>query len=288
MANENLKNALRSAGLTPDEFAQVIRVDPKSVQRWVAGTTVPYPRHRVAISRALGLSEHQLWPDQINAQVSEVGAGLERSDGRCDVLGTWGHANDPAAPDLVSFVTGTDGPIDVLDPYPGIDIPEGLADALAAQAAVGRQVRILSGEPLPVFAQLDGCDGIEILDSEIDLACWFIQGGDRMLLNIDLQDDPAVFAPPLIELTGTVEGGLFNRLEDKFDELWREAEDRSAYDKRPRDTVGADDHVKEAPPDGSTRPDGSPPSNRPQAPQSSSRRGQSVPEEQRRGPRRPT
>ncbi len=63
MADTNLKNALRRAGLTPEEFAEIVRVDPKTVQRWVAGTTTPYPRHRATIARALDLTEHELWPD---------------------------------------------------------------------------------------------------------------------------------------------------------------------------------------------------------------------------------
>lgn len=63
MANENLKSALKNAGMTPEEFASIIQVDPKSVQRWIAGTTTPYPRHRAKISRALDIAEHELWPD---------------------------------------------------------------------------------------------------------------------------------------------------------------------------------------------------------------------------------
>lgn len=34
MADTNLKSALRRAGITPEEFAEIVRVDPKTVQRW--------------------------------------------------------------------------------------------------------------------------------------------------------------------------------------------------------------------------------------------------------------
>ena len=67
MGNENLQNALQQAGLTIEAFARVINVDPKSVGRWVSGNTIPYPRHRQAIARALDLDEHELWPDQTPA-----------------------------------------------------------------------------------------------------------------------------------------------------------------------------------------------------------------------------
>jgi len=43
MANEQLKNALRRAGLTPEKFAEVVRVSPKTVGRWLAGTTTRTP-----------------------------------------------------------------------------------------------------------------------------------------------------------------------------------------------------------------------------------------------------
>jgi hypothetical protein len=183
MANENLTNRLRDAGLTAEEFADIVQVDPKTVGPWLAGTTVPYPLHRARISRALDLSEHELWPNETPAPPP----GQDGVAAGCDVIGTWAYADQDNAPDLVAFITENDGPIDVLDHYLGIASTEGLVDAIAAQAAAGRQVRILSSEPLPQFGSLVGRDGIEILDCVTDLGCWFIQSGDRMLLSLNLE-----------------------------------------------------------------------------------------------------
>jgi transcriptional regulator with XRE-family HTH domain len=60
--NENLKNALKRTGLTPEEFADIVEVDVKTVQRWIAGRT-PTPRHQAKVAAALDTSEHALWPD---------------------------------------------------------------------------------------------------------------------------------------------------------------------------------------------------------------------------------
>src|ERR1700733_10991960 len=103
MANENLKNALRTAGLTSEQFARIIDVDPKTVQRWVSGRT-PYPRHRATIVRALDLTEHDLWPDDVPSPSSAPGPA-EQSVQSGDVLGSWGEHTDPGAPDLVAFIT---------------------------------------------------------------------------------------------------------------------------------------------------------------------------------------
>ncbi len=43
-----------------------------------------------------------------------------------------------------------------------------------------------------------------------------------MLFAINFQDDVTAFPPPLLELTGTVTGGLFERAQSKFQELWQQ------------------------------------------------------------------
>lgn len=62
MGNDNLRQALTSADLQPDDLAGLIEVDSRTVRRWLSGQA-PYPRHRAKIARALGLTEEALWPD---------------------------------------------------------------------------------------------------------------------------------------------------------------------------------------------------------------------------------
>ena len=56
-----LARALHSAELGIVDVAAQLGVDPKTVQRWLAGR-VPYPRHRAALRRLTGWKERDLWP----------------------------------------------------------------------------------------------------------------------------------------------------------------------------------------------------------------------------------
>src|SRR5262249_36200565 len=59
--NETLCHALIQAGLTEEDVATRLQVDPKTVRRWLEGR-MPYLRHRWAIAAMLGADETDLWP----------------------------------------------------------------------------------------------------------------------------------------------------------------------------------------------------------------------------------
>jgi transcriptional regulator with XRE-family HTH domain len=221
MGNENLKNALETAGLTIEQLAEVIGVDPKSVQRWVTGATVPYPRHRAAISQALNRTERELWPDEKTGQAPTE--NKDENDGQrasSEVTGAWAYADDPGAPDLVAFITDTTGPVDVLDSCCGIELTPEVVDALRLQADAGRPVRILTDGSAPHWEPLLGHPQIELYLSEIPGEYWLIKTPDRMLMTINLEHAPDGTPPPMLELKATAGGGLFERLASKFEELW--------------------------------------------------------------------
>lgn len=223
MAHDNLKNALRQAGLTPEEFAEIVRVDPKTVQRWLAGTTTPYPRHRATIARALDLTQHQLWPDQTPA--ATPGSSPATSDAAgIEVTGTWANDTDDNAPDPIAFITQSCSAIDVLDNGRGIRFTHELANALAEQAVLGREVRLLTYLPTPRLERLISHEQIEIrvIDAAPDHS--LLHADDQILLTVNLAaegDQP----PPLLQLRRTADGGLFDRLADNFDTLWSEADE---------------------------------------------------------------
>ena len=56
-----LARALRGAGIAPVDVAARLQVDPKTVQRWLAGR-LPYPRHRAALVELTGWPSRDLWP----------------------------------------------------------------------------------------------------------------------------------------------------------------------------------------------------------------------------------
>src|SRR5688572_20993515 len=64
MRNERLRAAMLEHGITPAELAQAMRIDNKTVERWIAGRT-PYRRHRYAVATRLGVDEAYLWPDAL-------------------------------------------------------------------------------------------------------------------------------------------------------------------------------------------------------------------------------
>jgi transcriptional regulator with XRE-family HTH domain len=60
--NETFCRALLQAGLTEEDIAARLGVDPKSVRRWIEGRALPYRRHRWALAALLSTAETDLWP----------------------------------------------------------------------------------------------------------------------------------------------------------------------------------------------------------------------------------
>lgn len=69
--NEILCRALLRAGLSDENVAARLQVDPKTVRRWLDGR-VPCLRHRWAIAQLVGMDESDLWP-QLRAARSRPG-----------------------------------------------------------------------------------------------------------------------------------------------------------------------------------------------------------------------
>ena len=98
MGNDNLRNALSRAGISGEEFAELIDVDPRTVRRWLTGQP-PYARHRAKIARALDLTEHELWPEVTPPANAAAGTAWARSD--MPQRGTsWTDVGDTDLPDL--------------------------------------------------------------------------------------------------------------------------------------------------------------------------------------------
>ena len=50
MPNDRLRDVLLGKGLTPEDVAERLGVDPKTVERWITVGRTPYPRYRHAIA----------------------------------------------------------------------------------------------------------------------------------------------------------------------------------------------------------------------------------------------
>lgn len=223
MANENLKNAIQNAGLSVEQLAQAIHVDPKSVKRWVDGATTPYPRHRGAIARALNVSEPELWPDRYPPPTMPGASPADTpASAAAGLVGCWGAASQPTAPDPAALITTSDGPIDLLNPSPGTWPEAALAQAVSAQAATGRAIRILTETTDAASGPSPDDPRIQRRATEHTLAYGLLRVGNTILLALPLSGEPGQ-PPALIQLINDANGSLFDRLARNYQTLWQTA-----------------------------------------------------------------
>ena len=69
-----------NAGLTPAAVASAVGVDAKTVGRWLAGESTPYPLTRVRLAQILGYDETFLWPSLVTEAEPDGVPGCRRSD----------------------------------------------------------------------------------------------------------------------------------------------------------------------------------------------------------------
>jgi hypothetical protein len=157
MANERLRALLLERQVTPAKLADAMKVDPKTIERWVVAGRVPYRRHRYAVAAFFGVDEAYIWPDALDrdevvaASESEIVAVYPH---RWAVpREAWGHLFEQASREIGILV------------YSGYFMAEdaGLKRLIASKAEAGARVRILLGDPENPFVaergQSEGIDG---------------------------------------------------------------------------------------------------------------------------------
>ena len=225
MPINNLRTALTTAGLTADEFADIVRVDPKTVGRWLAGHSTPYPRHRITISRALDLPEHQLWPELTDpAAAPQTASGSADTDSFSEMIRTWAFLDDSDAPNPIALLHECEGPVDVLDNTRGIELGAPLIDALTQHADKGHEVRVLTAYPHRRQTPLVQHENIELRVLDGWVTYGILRAGDTALFTVNFQgidNDP----PILLHVDRDTGGGLSDRLTEIFQDHWDNAED---------------------------------------------------------------
>ena len=221
MADGNLKHLIDAAGVTAEEFADIVGVDPKTVQRWRAGR-IPQRRHRAAIARALDRTQHALWPDESpappDAAGDQPGAPAEPVS---EVTATWPSPQSPGAPTLPAFLAAAREQIDMLEGGSGLRRSPGLVDQLCEHARDGCEVRMLIDNFTPELSPLIGYPGIEVRAIDLRLVHAVMRADDRMLLGLWLAGDQPI---PLLQLHRQTNGGLFDRVVSHFDAVWNVAQ----------------------------------------------------------------
>jgi len=137
--NERLRRAMLKANYDAASLAAAVEVSAKSVERWLAGTSVPYPKTRYRVAAALGEDESYLWPDAIDRGAL---AGVE-------VVATYPRRTDVPKRLWTDLLRQAERSIDVLA-FAGLFLPEEHPDwlpTLRAKAEAGARVRLLLGDP---------------------------------------------------------------------------------------------------------------------------------------------
>ncbi|HEY9475649.1 MAG TPA: XRE family transcriptional regulator, partial [Mycobacteriales bacterium] len=142
MPNDRLREAMLKEGMTTEKLAEVLGVDPKTVERWITTGRSPYPRHRYRIGALLRESESYLWPEARTREQAARLSGSEivqfyprRAHSRADL---WTRLFESAAER-----------VDVLV-YAGLFLPEqypNLPKTLVRKAKAGAKIRLLFGDP---------------------------------------------------------------------------------------------------------------------------------------------
>jgi transcriptional regulator with XRE-family HTH domain len=155
MANERLRALLLERRVTLAELAEAVRVDAKTVERWVLAGRIPYRKHRYNVAAYFGVDEVYIWPNALDsdqvmaASESEVVAVYPYR--RAVPRDTWGHLFGQAEQEIGVLA------------YSCYFLAEdaGLRQLIAEKAESGVRVRILLGDPeSPLVLERGRAEGI--------------------------------------------------------------------------------------------------------------------------------
>lgn len=237
--NVALRDALGRAGVTRDELARRVGVDPKTVDRWLGSDVrAPHAGTRAKVASALGVSAEMLWPQAVRAAIK---TGSDR-----EIVASYPYRN--ACPPTVwsSLIDGAKRRI-VMAGYTNYFLWQEqprAAERLRAKAEAGVQVRFVVGDPesdvtrkreqveddpltvsiriqmtLAKLRKLGQLPGLEARFSD-----------DHIALSVFLFDDEALVTPhianllghesPMLHLRRLQSDGLFDRFAQHAEALW--------------------------------------------------------------------
>lgn len=242
MPNNRLRDAMLKQGVTVDKLAEVLGVDPKTVERWITTGRSPYPKHRHRIGALLRETESYLWPD---ARTPEQAARISGSE----IVHFYARRALSPAELWVRLFESAAERIDVLV-YAGLFLPEqypNLPKTLAGKARSGVKVRLLFGDPdspavlersheegigdaipfkirntLVHYRPCLDAPGVELRLHGTTLYNSFYRFDDEMLVNAHIYGMAAAHAP-LMHLRRLSGGELFETYADSFARIWAES-----------------------------------------------------------------
>ena len=237
MTNERLRAALDRAGVSSEALARTTEVDPKTVQRWVAGR-VPHPRHRHLVAARVEEDEDFLWPGARRAAPD--------TDTSSEVVAAYAYRAQLDPRRWWDLFQRAENQIDLLG-YTLYFLPQqhpNLAALLRQKAEDGCRVRIALADPASRHVQareeeehqaitlvariestlqwLQPLLELEEIDARFQDAALYnsvFRFDDQMLVTPHLYATPG-HAAPLLHLKSLGPQGLFARFAAHFDGIW--------------------------------------------------------------------
>ena len=238
MGNERLRSSMDHVGLTIEGLARDVEVDPKTVQRWIAGR-VPHARHRWSVAERVAEDEEFLWPGARRRPTDAVGSTAE-------LVGAYAYRSDVEPSQWWTLITGATTKIDLMG-YTLYFLPEqhpDLVRVLSKKCAEGCRIRLLVASPesdtmqhreleehapitlaarletsLMAFQPLLTCESAELRYQDVPLYNSVFRFDDQMFVTPHLYAMPGHKAP-LLHLRRLSANGLFARFVEHFEAIW--------------------------------------------------------------------
>jgi hypothetical protein len=238
--NERLREAVDASRLDEVVIAARLGVDPKTVDRWIAGR-VPYPRYRRALVKLLGIDEKEIWPQVVQA-------APPASADPAHIQAAYAHRWAVPRPEWLRLFASAEQEIDILA-YAALFIAEddGVLRILANRALAGVRIRILLGDPdssqvaergisegigeaiaakirnsLTLFRPLAKIDGVEVRMHCTTLYASIYRADDDALINMHAYGAAASHAP-VLHLRKIEDGDMASTFLESFERVWSTA-----------------------------------------------------------------
>jgi hypothetical protein len=233
-----LRRALAESRLREVDVAEALGVDPKTVQRWLAGR-LPQPRHRWGLADLIQRHEYDLWP--------QLTRGIAPTINR-EILATYTHRGAVPRELWRQLFTSGESEIGILV-YAGLFLAEDidLVRIMRQKAEEGVTIRILLGDPDSDQVALRGAEEgiaeamaakirnvivlyqllLDLPTVEIRLHTTVLynsiyRADDEMLVNPHVYGTAAAQAP-VLHLQRHGDGELFGIYIDSFERVWMTA-----------------------------------------------------------------
>ncbi len=207
MANERLRSAMAKAGKDIANLADATAVDPKTVQRWLAGR-VPHPRHRWVIASLVDEDEGHLWP----SARPDLSSGAEATP---EIISAYAHRVDVPRTKWSELLATSRRHVDILG-YSFLFFPEqhiNLAKVIEKNCASGCRVRIAVADP----------DGDQVFDRDaLEQLNGTLPVDDQMIVTPYLYRAHG-FQHPALHIRRLGPYGLFANFLEQFDQIWEES-----------------------------------------------------------------